>query len=135
MPAKGSLDAGLTLTNEGGRQGVKGNAKAEQIAVGDVSLRRLDARFDAQDVYGAPTLDAELSVDRLVAGGQTFETIRFASTGGGQGSDYVLAAKGLGFDLDSKGRIAPGPPVSIDIAAFSARRNGTRLALQKPATS
>ncbi len=134
VPAKGSLDAGLTLTVDGGRQGVKADAKAGQISVGDVSLRRLDARLDARDVYGAPSLDADVSVDRLVAAGQTFETIRFTSTGSGQGSDYVLAAKGLGFDLDSKGRIAPGPPVAIDIAAFSARRNGTRLALQKPAT-
>ena len=109
LPAKGSLDAGLTLTVDGGRQDVKANARAGQISVGEVSLRRLDARLDARDVYGAPSLDADVSVDRLVAGGQTFETIRFTSTGSGQGSDYVLAAKGLGFDLDSKGRIAAGP--------------------------
>ncbi|MCP8937871.1 translocation/assembly module TamB domain-containing protein [Alsobacter sp. SYSU M60028] len=134
VPAKGSLDAKLALSADGGRQNVDARAKADRLAVGGVMLRRLDGQAVARDIYGAFALDASVTVERLVAVGQSFDTIRLTSRGGAGGSDVALTARGLGFDLDASGRVAPGPPIAVTLAAFSARRNGTRIALQRPAT-
>ncbi len=132
-PLKGDVNASIALAVVEGRQSARVQAKANRLSVAGVSLRRLDAAIDARDAWGRPSLDADVKVEQLNAGGTAFESVSFTSKGTTSASDFVLAAKGLGLDIESRGRILPGPPTSVELQSLSARRGADRLALAEPA--
>jgi translocation and assembly module TamB len=49
-------------------------------------------------------------------------------------SRFTASATGQGFNLDAQGRVVPGDATQIELATFTARRGGRRLALAQPAT-
>jgi translocation and assembly module TamB len=130
----GSLDANIALTRSGGRQNAALRAKGAQIRVGDVGLARLDADLKGQDLLRAPVLDGRLDADRLVAAGESLDTVRFAAIGTPSASDVTLTAKARGFDLDGAAQLVPAERTRIELSRFSAVRGADRLALTGPAT-
>ncbi|MBF9194671.1 translocation/assembly module TamB domain-containing protein [Microvirga terrestris] len=130
----GSLDAAVSLSAQGGRQDVRVTARGSRFAVGDVSVRDFDTRLKVQDIYRRPVIDGSISAASLTAGGQTYRDVRFVAEGTPDASRFSASATGQGFDLDAQGRVVPGDATRIELASFSARRGGRRLALAQPAT-
>lgn len=130
----GSLDADLALSRAGGRQDAALKARAAQLRAGEIGLARLDADLRGTDLRAAPRIDGRLEADRVIAAGESLDTVRLTATGGPQATDLVLAAKARGFDLDGAARLMPGPPLRLALARFSAARGADRLALAAPAT-
>ncbi|GJD99378.1 translocation/assembly module TamB domain-containing protein [Methylobacterium isbiliense] len=128
----GRLDAALALERGGGRQEARLRATAERLKAGPLALARLDADLAGSDLTGAPRLQGRLHADRLVAAGETVETLRFDAAPADGGSDLSLQARARGFTLDGQGRLVAGPR-RLDLARLSAVRGADRLALAQPA--
>ncbi|KAB1074340.1 translocation/assembly module TamB domain-containing protein [Methylobacterium planeticum] len=133
-PMAGTVEAGLTLTRAGGRQDAVLRAKAGTIRVGDIGLARLDADLRGHDLRKAPVIDGHLDADRVVAAGESLDTVRLAAVGTPAASDVTVRAKARGFDLDGAARLIPAERIRIELSRFVAARGGDRLALAGPAT-
>lgn len=129
----GALDAVISLNVSNGGQNAQVTARGERFAVADASVRNFDARLAVQDLYRRPIINGTISADALTAGGQTYRTVRFVSDGTPEASRFTASAVGQGFDLDAQGRLVPGDTTRIELASFTARRGGRRLALAQPA--
>ena len=130
----GRLDATVTLTRDGGRQGAAIRATGANLRYGDTALARLDADLRGADIRARPVLDGHLDADRIVAAGQIIDTLRLAATGTASASDVVLTARARGFALDGAARLIPAEATRIEIARLSAARGADRFALTGPAT-
>ncbi|TXN20761.1 hypothetical protein FV217_16975, partial [Methylobacterium sp. WL9] len=107
-PMGGSLDAAVTLSRDGGRQDAAIRATGESLRYDRFGLARLDADLTAWDVFARPVIDGRLNADRLVAAGQTVDTVRLTASGTPQASDVTLTAQTRGFALDGAARLVPG---------------------------
>jgi translocation and assembly module TamB len=130
----GQLDATLALSAPDGRQNLDVTARGAKLAGPSVAIDKLDLTAAARDIYGHPMLDANLAIDRAVAGGETFSAIRFESKGAPDASAFTLSALARGFALKGNGRLLPGEPLKLEIAGFDARRDGRDITLPSPAT-
>jgi translocation and assembly module TamB len=130
----GQLDADIRLAVVEGRQDLALTAKGAKLAGPSVSIDKLDATAAATDIFGKPTLDAALAIDRAVVAGEAISAIRFDSKGAPDASAFTLSAAARGFALNGAGRLVPGEPLKLELAAFEARRDGRRIALANPAT-
>ncbi|WP_243368826.1 translocation/assembly module TamB domain-containing protein [Microvirga solisilvae] len=130
----GSLDADIQLNAQGGRQDVSVTANGTRVSVADVAVRDFDARMSISDLYNRPVIDGAVQAAEVRAGGQTFRNVRLAAEGSPQSSLVTASAIGQGFDLDAQARVVPGDTTRIELANFTARRGGRRLALAQPAT-
>ncbi|WP_054207712.1 translocation/assembly module TamB domain-containing protein [Bosea vaviloviae] len=130
----GQLDADITLAVVEGRQNLGLTAKGSKLAGPSISIDKLDAKADATDIYGRPSLDAALAIDRASVAGEAISAIRFDSKGAPEASAFTLSAAARGFALNGAGRLVPGEPLKLELAAFEARRDGRRIALANPAT-
>ncbi|QRM30936.1 translocation/assembly module TamB domain-containing protein [Microvirga sp. VF16] len=129
----GSLDAVISLDASGGGQNATITAQGTRFAVAGTSVRDFDARLSIQDLYRRPIIDGNVSADALMAGGQTYRTVRFVADGTPSASQFTASAVGQGFNLDAQGRLVPGDATRIELASFTARRGSRRLALAQPA--
>ncbi len=133
-PMGGRLDAALSLARAGGRQDAALRATGASLRYDAYGLTRLDADLAGHDLRGRPVLDGRLEADRLIAAGQSLDTVRLAAVGTPSASDVTLSAKARGFALDSAARLVPGERIRIELQRFAAARNGDRLALAGPAS-
>ncbi|WP_442919101.1 translocation/assembly module TamB domain-containing protein [Methylobacterium sp. Leaf118] len=129
----GSLDAAVTLSRDGGRQDAAIRATGTNLRYDRYGLAKLDADLTGRDLRARPVLDGRASLDRLVAAGQTIDTVRLTAAGTAAASDLALTAQARGFALDGAARLIPAERTRIEIARFSAQRGGDRLALAGPA--
>ncbi|MFL5021109.1 MAG: translocation/assembly module TamB domain-containing protein [Microvirga sp.] len=129
----GALDAVVSLDASGGGQNATITARGARFAVADASVRNFDAKLTVQDLYRRPMIDGNVSAEALTAGGQTYRTVRFVADGTPDASRFTASAVGQGFNLDAQGRLVPGDATRIELASFTARRGGRRLALAQPA--
>ena len=130
----GSLRATITADATGGRQSVTIQGDGQRLVIGTASLNIVRADLRADDLYGRPRLDGQATVDRLVAGIETVERIEFKATGAPEATDIAVAARARGFALAGAGRLVPGTPNRLDLASFTATRQGARIALARPAS-
>ena len=130
----GQLDADIRLAVVEGRQNLDLTARGAKLAGPSVAIDRLDVTAAATDVYGKPTLDAALAIDRAVVAGEAISAIRFDSKGAPDASAFTLSAAARGFALNGAGRLVPGEPLKLELASFEARRDGRRIALANPAS-
>ncbi|MDP8920384.1 MAG: translocation/assembly module TamB domain-containing protein, partial [Pseudomonadota bacterium] len=130
----GALNAVVSLTVRNGGQDVAITANGSRFAVADVTVRDFEARLAVADVYRRPVIDGTVTADALTAAGQTYRTVRLVAEGTPEASRFTASAVGQGFNLDAQGRVVPGDATRIELASFSARRGGRRLALAQPAT-
>ena len=130
----GSLEATVALSRYDGRQNAALKASAAALRGAGFGLSRLDASLSARDLFGLPLLDGHLDADRLVAAGESLDTLRLNAVGSAQASDVTLKAKARGFDLDGAARLVPASPARIELQRFTALRGGDRLGLAGPAT-
>ncbi|MGC5781579.1 translocation/assembly module TamB domain-containing protein [Methylobacterium sp. NFXW15] len=130
----GRLDGTVTLTREGGRQGAAIRATGAGLRYGETTLARLDADLRGADLLARPVLDGHLDADRVVAGGQSIDSLKLTATGSPAASDVVLTARARGFALDGAARLIPSDATRIEVARLSASRGGDRFALTGPAT-
>ncbi|WP_296574851.1 translocation/assembly module TamB domain-containing protein [Phreatobacter sp.] len=130
----GSLRVTVTADASGGRQSISVTGDGQRLAFGAASLNILRADLRAEDLFGRPRLDGEATLDRLVAGGETVERIALKAEGSPEATALSLAARARGFALASAGRLVPGTPNRLDLASFTATRQGARIALVRPAT-
>lgn len=133
-PLGGGIDAAITLSRDGGRQDAVVRAKGSALRIGEFGLAQLDADLNGRDLWGRPALDGRLNADRVIAAGQTIDTVRLTATGTPAASDVVLAAKARGFDLDAAARIVPDARTRIEFSRFAVARGADRLALAGPAS-
>lgn len=129
----GALDAVVSLSARDGGQNAQITARGARFAVADVSVRDFDASLTIEDLYRRPVIDGNVSAGALTAGGQTYRTVRFVADGTPAASQFTASAVGQGFNLDAQGRLVPGDATRIELASFTARRGGRRLALAQPA--
>ncbi|MBY0610847.1 MAG: translocation/assembly module TamB domain-containing protein [Beijerinckiaceae bacterium] len=129
----GHAEGSLMLDAAGGRQNVRLDLNGSRLVLPSTSIDRFAAHVAAENVSDAPILNAAISADKLIAGGQTISQLRFDAKGTSAASDFNLAAKAAGFDLASKGRLLPGAQMRVEIASFDARRDGRRISLAFPA--
>ncbi|KPF72941.1 hypothetical protein IP69_01835 [Bosea sp. AAP35] len=130
----GQLDADIRLAVVDGRQNLDLTARGAKLAGPSVAIDRLDLTAAATDVYGSPTLDAALAIDRAVVAGEAISAIRFDSRGSPEASAFTLSAAARGFALNGAGRLVPAEPLRLELSSFEARRDGRRIALASPAT-
>ena len=130
----GSLEADLTLARPGGRQDAGLRARAGALRAGAIGLARLDADLTGGDLRSRPRIDGHVEADRLVAAGESLDSLRLTAAGGAEASDVTLRAKARGFDLDGAARLVAGPPLRVALQRFSAARGPDRLSLAAPAT-
>ena len=130
----GQLDADIRLAIVEGRQNLDLTAKGTKLVGPSVLIDKLDVTAAATDVFGKPSLDAALAIDRAVVAGEAIGTIRFDSKGAPEASAFTLSAAARGFALNGAGRLVPGEPLKLELASFDARRDGRRIALANPAT-
>ena len=133
-PMAGNLDAAVTLSRAGGRQDAAVKATGAALRFGAIGLSRLDADLTGRDLLARPVVDGRVNADRIVAAGQSLDTVRLVAVGAPNASDITLSAKARGFDLDGAARLVPGERTRIDLSRFSAVRSGDRLALAGPAS-
>jgi translocation and assembly module TamB len=129
----GALNAVISLTARDGGQNAEITARGARFSVADVSVRDFDAKLSVQDLYRRPMINGNVSAEALTAGGQTYRTVRFMADGAPDASRFTASAVGQGFNLDAQGRVVPGDATRIELASFTARRGGRRLALAQPA--
>jgi translocation and assembly module TamB len=130
----GSLRAQVQADATGGLQSIAVQGDGQRLVFGAASLNILRADLRGEDLYGRPRLSGEATVDRLVAGGETVERIELKATGNGEATDLALSARARGFALASASRLIPGAPNRLDLASFTATRQGARIALVRPAS-
>jgi translocation and assembly module TamB len=131
---EGALDAVISLNARAGGQDVQVTARGARFSVADVAVRDFDTRLTVQDLYRRPMIDGSVTAASVTAGGQTYRDVRLIAEGTPDASRFTASATGQGFDLDAQGRVVPGDATRIELASFSARRGGRRLALAQPAT-
>jgi translocation and assembly module TamB len=78
-------------------------------------------------------IDGHAVVDRIQAGGETFEEVRLVARGFAASSDLSLQARSRGFALAGEATLVPGDRLRLDVARLSAERGRERLALAQPA--
>ncbi|KQQ31662.1 hypothetical protein ASF53_02925 [Methylobacterium sp. Leaf123] len=132
-PTGGSLDAAVTLSRAGGRQDATIRATGTSLRYDSFGLAKLDADLTGRDLRAHPVIDGHADVARLVAAGQSIDTVRLTANGTAAASDITLTAQARGFALDGAARLIPAERTRIEIARFSAQRGGDRLALAGPA--
>jgi translocation and assembly module TamB len=129
----GTLDATLTLSRPNGRQDVHLQARGNAVrASGVASLAGLDVDLRAADILGAPVIDGRAIIDRVQAGGETFEQVRLLAQGSAAASNLSLQAKARGFSLAGEATLVPGDRIRLEVARLSAERGRERLALMQP---
>ena len=133
-PMAGSLEAAITLTREGGRQNAVIRAHGAALRRGDLALAQLDAGLTGRDLRQRPVIDGHLNAERLVAAGESLDSVRLTAQGTPSASDIVLKVKARGFDLDGAARLVPAEPIWIELSRLTAIRGSDRLALTGPAT-
>src|SRR5262249_32504614 len=107
-PMAGSLEAAITLTREGGRQNAVVRAHGAAMRRGDLALAQLDAGLTGRDLRQRPVIDGHLNAERLVAAGESLDSVRLTAQGTPSASDIVLKVKAPGFALCGGARPAPG---------------------------
>ncbi|ACL61536.1 translocation/assembly module TamB domain-containing protein [Methylobacterium nodulans] len=130
----GRLDAAIALDRREGKQGARIRATGEGLRGAGLALARLDADLAGSDLAAAPRLQGRLNADRLLAAGETIDSLRFEAVPAGDASDLTLQARARGFSLDGAGRLVAGAKPRLDLARFAAVRGADRLALAGPAT-
>lgn len=130
----GALDAVVSFSARNGGQDLLITARGSRFAAADVAVRDFDTRLTIQDLYRRPMIDGSVSAAALTAAGQTYRDLRFIAEGTPAASRFTASATGQGFNLDAQGRVVPGDATRIELASFTARRGGRRLALAQPAT-
>jgi translocation and assembly module TamB len=133
-PMAGSLEAAITLTREGGRQNAVIRAHGAAMRRGDLALALLDAGLTGRDLRQRPVIDGHLNAERLVAAGESLDSVRLTAQGAPSASDIVLKVKARDFDLDGAARLVPAEPIWIELSRLTAIRGSDRLALTGPAT-
>jgi len=131
---EGSIDADIALSAQNGRQDASVTARGARVAVADVAVQNFDVRLAVSDLYARPVIDGTVQAETLRAAGQTFRTVRLTATGTPDASTVTASATGQGFDLNAQARVVPGDATRVELASFTARRGGRRLALAQPAT-
>lgn len=134
VPMGGNLDASVNLARDGGRQDATIRAQGASLRYDRFGLAKLDADLKGHDLLDRPSLEGRLNADRIVASGQTIDTVRLTATGTANASDVALTAQAKGFALDGAARLIPGDATRIELQRFSAARGGDKLALAGPAT-
>ncbi|WP_431311021.1 translocation/assembly module TamB domain-containing protein [Methylobacterium nigriterrae] len=132
-PLAGRLEAAITFGRGGRRQDAAIRAKGTSLRAGEIGLAGLDADLKGQDLLARPVIDGRLEADRLVAAGESLDTVRLAAVGTPSASDVTLRAKARGFDLDGAARIIPAERLRVELSRFAAARGPDRLALARPA--
>lgn len=130
----GAIEATVALSVRDGHQDAAIKAKGSRLAVSAVTVRDFDTRLTISDLYQRPIIDGSVQAEALTVGGQTFKTVRVTAEGTPAASRFSASASGQGFDFDAQGRFVPGDAPRIELATFTARRGGGRLALAQPAT-
>ncbi|CAO4168688.1 Translocation/assembly module TamB domain-containing protein [Methylorubrum populi] len=132
-PMAGRLDAAVTLSRAAGKQDAAIRATGASLRYSSFGLAKLDADLTGRDLRAHPVIDGHAAIDRVIAAGQTFDTVRLSASGNAAASDIILTAQARGFALDGVARLIPAERTRIEIARFSAQRGGDRLALAGPA--
>ena len=132
-PMAGSLDAALTLSRDGGRQGASLRATGAALRYDRFGLAKLDADIRGEDLTARPVVDGRVNADRIAVAGETIDTVRLVAAGSASASDVTLAAKARGFALDGALRLLPGETTRIELQRFGASRGADRVALAGPA--
>ncbi|WP_210485204.1 translocation/assembly module TamB domain-containing protein [Microvirga antarctica] len=130
----GDIRAEMGFDAPEGKQNMQLDASGQRLRIGDATVDRLSAKATLADIYAKPIIDAAISANQAVVGGETFSQIRLDAKGSASASDVVLAARARGFDIDARGRLVPDSPVRFELAAFTARRDRRQIALANPAT-
>jgi translocation and assembly module TamB len=133
-PLSGDLNVNLRLDVVNGGQNAQVTARGNRLKAAGTSIEKLAADAQVADAWRRPVINADISVDRAVVGGQTISQIRLTADGTDAASDISLTARALGFDLDAQGRLVPADAIRLELAAFRARRGGRQIALAQPAT-
>ncbi|QCK86289.1 hypothetical protein E8L99_11255 [Phreatobacter aquaticus] len=131
---RGSLQATIDANAQDGRQRAALQAVGGRIIAGGLSLNAIRANLTGEDLFGRPVVNGDVSIDRLVAGGETIQRIALKAVGTPAGSDLTLSAEARGFQVASTGRLVPGETLRLDLASFAATRQGGRITLTAPAS-
>ncbi|GGK38043.1 translocation/assembly module TamB domain-containing protein [Salinarimonas ramus] len=131
----GALEADVSLAVEDGGQNADVMAEGSSLRFGEVALSDVFVDLRAQDLFRAPVLDGSVSAQELVAGGQTFESVRLAFDGTPEATDFTASATAQGFDLDAAGRVIPEDgATTIALSRFEATRDGRSVTLAQDAS-
>jgi translocation and assembly module TamB len=130
----GTIDADLTFTRDGGRQGISIAATGRRVAGFGMGFAKLSADLTATDVYQRPAVTGSAEVSEAPIGSETIKRLRLDAKGAAGASDVTLTASMRGIDAEARGRIVSSNLVQLDLSELDARRGSTRIGLAGPAS-
>ena len=129
----GALEAKISASATGGRQGLTIAASSEKMTFGANRFEGLKVDFAIGDLWGARSVSGLAQLARAEVAGQTLSNIKLTATGRGDSSDLDFSGSVFGFAVTAHGRLSGGPPIRFDLATFNAERAGRKIALAAPA--
>ncbi|WP_112662833.1 translocation/assembly module TamB domain-containing protein [Microvirga flavescens] len=133
-PLSGSINADIRLDAANGRQNVGIDAQGKGVSIANIKIGQFVAKAMLSAIYAKPIVDGVISIDQASVSGETFSQVRIDAKGAASASDITVTAQARGFSLDARGRLVPADRIRFEIASFTARRDGRRIALSQPAT-
>ncbi len=130
----GALQAKVTASAAGGRQGVAIAASSDRMAFRANTFGGLKVDLEIGDLWGARDVSGLASLSRAELAGQTISAIKLTAVGQGDTSDLDFVGSARGLALKAHGRLSGGTPIRVDLASFTAQGAGRKIGLAGPAT-
>jgi len=133
MKLGGSLAFDAQASEENGNQALAINGEGKGLVAGNNTLHQVRIALTGHDLYRKPSLDGTASIDKASLAGQALSNISFLSKSDGHQSLLKLSGDGAGFALSADAALVAENAARLTLSHFSVQRNGTRIALSKPA--
>lgn len=131
--AAGALDLTLDLAAAEGRQAARFAGTARNLVYEGIHVGAAELRGAAQDLFGVPAVDADVTARDVVAGGLRAVAVRGSARRDGGGTEFSLDADLVDGSLRLAGGLAPqSGAVAVRLDEFGFRRVGLEAALARP---
>jgi len=133
MKLSGSLAFDAKASEDSGNQNLMINGDGKSLNAGDNSLHQFKIALNGHNLYGRPSLDGEASLDKANVAGQPISNLRFTSKSDGHQSLLKLSGDGAGFAINADAALIAESAARLTLSHFSVQKNGTKIALARPA--
>jgi len=135
LPMAGELSADITLDAAKGRQSAHLSATGHRIAAGDVfKTASLDATATAEDLFGTPTLAADIKLADLVIADQALTHVSLTAKGPLTALETTLSATGQDLTAKTEAEIAQiAAGYRVTVRSLTADVKDIKVKNRKPA--
>ena len=135
LPVAGALSADITLDAAKGRQSAQLSAKGQRIVAGDAfRTASLDAKATADDLFGAPAINADVKLTDPVIADQPLTQASLTAKGPLTALETTVAATGPELNAKTEAEIAQiATGYRVTVRSLTANVKDIKLKSRKPA--